>query len=220
MKVLVACEESQRVCIAFRNKGHEAYSCDIEDCSGGHPEWHIKGDVLPILNGCCTFKTMNEIEHAIESKWDMIIAHPPCTKVSNAGARHLYKGGQGKLNIPRYYEGMCGKAFFMAIYNSDCEKIIIENPVPSKVFEYPKPTQMIQPYWFGHPFTKKTYLWIKGVEPLKPTNIVEIVKGKMWQQKNGKYRRSCWTMDKTKNRATERSKTFLGIAEAMADQWG
>ena len=161
MRVLVACEESQVVCIAFRERGHEAYSCDIQECSGGHPEWHIHGDMLPLLNGRCKFETMDGKSHEIIDRWDMIIAFVPCTKTSNAGARHLYKGGI--LNIPRYYEGMCGKALFMSVWMADCDKIAIENPVPSKIFEYPKPSQVIQPYMFGHEFTKKTLLWEKGL---------------------------------------------------------
>lgn len=143
MNVLIACEESQRVCTAFRAKGHNAFSCDIMECSGGHPEWHIQGDVLPLLNGFCKFKTMNGTEHEIADRWDMIIAFVPCTKTSNAGARHLWKGG--KLNIPRYYEGLCGKALFMAVWMADCDKVVIENPTPSKVFEYPEPTQKYNP---------------------------------------------------------------------------
>ena len=144
MKVLVACEESQTVCKAFRERGHEAYSCDIQDCSGGHPEWHIKGDVIPLLNGNCHFVTAGGADVMIDGQWDLIIAHPPCTKTSNAGAKHLWKGH--KLNIPRYYEGLCGKALFMAILKADCSKIVVENPVPSAIFDFPKPTQIIQPF--------------------------------------------------------------------------
>lgn len=170
MKILVACEESQAVTIELRRLGHEAYSCDIQEQSGGHPEWHIMADVLPLLNGNCEFTTMDGARHSISGKWDMIIAFPPCTKTSNAGARHLWKGG--KLNIPRYYDGLCGKALFLAIWAADCDKVIIENPTPSKIFEYPKPAQAVQPYEYGHPYTKKTLLWERGVAPLRPTNIV------------------------------------------------
>ena len=218
MEVLVACEESQAVCIAFRELGHEAYSCDIIECSGGHPEWHIQQDVLPLLNGRCTFKTCDGVEHTVSGRWDMIIALVPWTKTSNAGARDLYKGGI--LNIPRYYDGLCGKALFLAVWASDCDKIIIENPTPSKIFEYPEPTQKIQPYQFGHPFTKLTLLWEKGVEPLKPTNIVEPERtwcpsGSYSGKHNDKHR-GVFTTDRAKNR----SKTFPGIAKAMAEQWG
>lgn len=153
MKILVACEESQAVTIELRRLGHEAYSCDIIPCSGGHPEWHIMQNVLPLLNGNCSFKTMDGTEHSIETRWDMIIAFPPCTKTSNAGARHLWKGG--KLNIERYYDGLCGKALFMVIWAADCDRVVIENPTPSRIFDYPEPTQIIQPYEYGDPFTKK-----------------------------------------------------------------
>lgn len=131
MKLLVACEESQAVCSAFRARGHEAYSCDIIEPSGGHPEWHIKQDVLPLLDGRCEFDTLDGAHHVMPDRWDMIIAHPPCTYTSNAGARHLYRGK--KLNLGRYYMGMCGKAFFETIRHADCEKIVIENPVPNKI---------------------------------------------------------------------------------------
>ena len=196
MKVLVACEESQRVCIAFRKRGHEAYSCDIQDCSGGKPEWHIKGDVLPLL----------------KEKWDLIIAHPPCTFLSNAGARFLYP--KGVLNEERLAKGMEAKEFFMAPYNADCPRIAVENPIPSKVYGLPEYTQIIQPWMFGHPVQKKTCLWLKGLPLLQPTDIVPEgqrqstkVAGN-WFNKGGK--------DRQKNRA----KTFPGIAEAMAEQWG
>ena len=217
MKVLVACEESQAVTIELRRLGHEAYSCDIIECSGGHPEWHIQGDALPLLNGNCSFVDSGGGEHHIEGKWDMIIAFPPCTKTSNAGARHLWKGG--KLNIPRYYDGLCGKALFMAIWAADCDRVIIENPTPSKVFKYQEPTQVIQPHEYGHPFTKKTLLWERGVEPLKPTDIV--MPERTWcpsgsySHKHGEKHRGMFTTDRAKNR----SKTFPGIARAMAEQW-
>lgn len=172
MRVLVACEESQVVCTAFRRRGHEAYSADIQEPSGGHPEWHILGDVLPILNGRCSFKTMDGCEHEVSGRWDMILAFVPCTKTSNAGARHLYKGGV--LNIPRFYEGLCGKALFMAVWMADCEKIVIENPTPSKIFEYPTPTQTIQPYMFGHPYTKKPFYGKKAFHRLNQQILLSL----------------------------------------------
>ena len=194
MKVLIACEESQRVCTAFREKGHEAYSCDIEPCSGGHPEWHIQDDVLKHL----------------DKGWDLIIAHPPCTYLSNAGARFLYP--KGVLNQERLKKGLEAKEFFMKLYNANCPKICVENPVSSKIFDMPPHTQEIQPFEFGHPFKKKTRLWLKGLEPLKPTEIVEISESTKiagnWFNKGGK--------DRQKNR----SKTLEGIAKAMAEQWG
>ena len=218
MNILIACEESQTVCIPFRALGHEAYSCDIQEPSGGHYEWHIKGDVIPILNGKCRFTTMDGKEHCIVDKWDMIIAFPPCTKTSNAGARHLYKDGQ--LNVQRYYEGLCGKALFMAIWKTDCNKIVIENPTPSKIFEYPEPTQVIQPFMFGHPVTKRTLLWEKGVKPLLPTKIVEPLESWCPSGSYSKYHESKYRGVFTTNRSKNRSKTFNGVAIAMAEQWG
>ena len=212
LKVLVACEESQRVCIEFRKLGHEAYSCDIELCSGGHEEWHIQNDVLPLLNGNCEFQTVDGAVHRIYGKWDMIIAHPPCTYLSNAGARFLYP--KGVLNEDRLGLGLKAKQFFMAIYNADCERIAVENPIPSKVYELPPYTQTIQPYEYGHPYQKKTCLWLKNIPMLQPTDIVPKENRQStkiagnWFNKGGK--------DRQKNRV----KTFEGIAKAMAEQWG
>ena len=218
MKILAACEESQAVCTAFRARGHEAYSCDIQEPTGGHKEWHIMGDVISLLNGNCRFFTLDGKQHEIVGRWDMIIAFPPCTKTSNAGARHLYTGGI--LNVSRYYEGLLGKALFMAIWKADCNKIVIENPTPSKVFEYPPATQIIQPFMFGHPVTKRTLLWEKGVKPLKPTKIVKPTRtwcpsGSYSKDHSAKYK-GMFTADRSRNR----SKTFQGVAIAMAQQWG
>lgn len=229
MNVLIACEESQRVCTAFRERGHNAFSCDILPCSGGHPEWHIQGDVLEILEPTpyeecvldpINFETMDGKTHIIDGKWDMIIAHPPCTYLTNAGARWLWAGGV--LNEERYKKGIEAKKFFMRFMEADCPRIAVENPIPSAVYELPAYTQIIQPYEYGHPNTKKTCLWLKGLEPLKPTSVVEPVKGRRFQQKSGNWRYSCWEMDQRggKERARERSKTFPGIARAMAEQWG
>lgn len=211
MKILVACEESQAVTVELRKLGHEAYSCDIEPCSGGHPEWHICQDVLPLINGRCSFITMDGVLHAVHSKWDMIIAHPVCQYLSNAGARFLYP--KGVLNEERHRKGLEAKAFFMAFYNADCDKIAIENPIPSKIYKLPTYTQIVQPYHFGHPVSKKTCLWLKNLPLLVPTNIIpkeKIQSTKVagnWFNKGGKERQ--------KNRA----KTFPGIAKAMAAQW-
>lgn len=210
MRVLIACEESQRVCIAFRKRGHEAYSCDIEPCSGGHPEWHIQQDVLPLINGNCEFKTVDGTFHKIDGEWDLLIAHPPCTYLSNAGARFLYP--KGELNQERLKKGMEAKSFFDNFLNAKCKKICVENPIPSKIYNLPKYTQTIQPYEYGHPFKKKTCLWLKGLPELRPTKICEISESTKiagnWFNKGGK--------DRQKNRA----KTFEGVAEAMAEQWG
>ena len=219
MNILIACEESQRVCIAFRDKGHNAFSCDILSCSGGHPEWHICGDVLPLLNGNCVFRTMDGVKHRIDGKWDLLIAHPPCTYLSNAGARWLYAGGE--LNWKRYRKGLEGKKFFMAMLNADCPRIAVENPIPSRMYDLPQYTQVIQPYQFGDPWTKKTCLWLKGLEPLQPTNILSDYKpycssGSYSSTHDLKYKGA----SRKGGAAKSRSKTFSGIAEAMAEQWG
>ncbi len=162
MKVLIACEESQRVCIEFRKKGHEAYSCDMQECSGGHPEWHIVSDVLLVLKGGKFTTQAGNIMHV--KKWDMLIAFPPCTYTSNAGATHLFRGGA--VNEERFKKGVEGKKFFLKMLNADCEKIAVENPVPSNVFEYLQRTQIIEPYFFGDEYKKITCLWLKGLPPL------------------------------------------------------
>lgn len=208
MKILIACEELQRVCIEMRRLGHEAYSCDVQECSGGHPEWHILGDAIPYINGNCTFTTCDGKPHTIDGRWDMLIAHPPCTYLSQVGARWLFAGG--KLNQERYQNGLKGKYFFMAFLNAECDKICVENPVPSKVYGLPKYTQIVQPYYFGDPYSKKTCLWLKGLPKLKPTDVCKKYQSTSeadWFQKGGK--------DRQKNR----SKTFPGIAKAMAEQW-
>jgi hypothetical protein len=220
MNVLVACEESQRVCAAFREKGHNAFSCDIQECSGGHPEWHIMGDVLQVLNGSCLFGTQDDAIHKIDGRWDLIIAHPPCTYLTNAGACRMYPQ-KGKIDPNRFAKAMEAKKFFMAFLNADCEKICIENPIPLSVVELPEKTQVIQPYEFGHPYTKKTYLWLKGLPNLVSTNIVEPVgpyvcgNAEIWKKQAAKG----IVYGKEKS-AKHRSKTFEGVAQAMADQWG
>ena len=220
MNVLVACEESQRVCSAFRAKGHNAFSCDIEEASGGHPEWHIKQDVLPLLNGDCSFTTCDGVIHSIEGKWDMIIAFPPCTYLTVAGAARLYPQ-KGVLDQERYKKGLEAAEFFRAILNADCERIVIENPTQLRVFELPKYNQVIEPYMFGHPYKKRTCLWLKGVEELKPTeiitdNLVSWVSGGS-KDRNGNPRKTQATRFRD---AKTRSKTFEGVALAMAEQWG
>ena len=202
MKILVACEESQAVTIEFRRLGHEAYSCDIEPCSGGHPEWHLQQDVTQLL----------------KEDWDMIIAFPPCTYLSNAGACRLYPR-KGELNLERYKKGLEAKEFFMMFYDANCPRIAVENPVSSTVFNMPKHTQEIQPYMFGHPYTKKTRLWLRGLPLLKPTNIVKPV-GPYCPAGTGRKDRTKYGYAKRGEDAKNRSKTFPGIAKAMAEQWG
>ena len=201
MKILVACEESQAVTIELRRLGHEAYSCDLEPCSGGHPEWHIQVDALELL----------------KMQWDMIIAHPPCTYLSNAGARFLYP--KGILNEERLRKGIMAKDFFMAFYYANCERIAIENPVGIMSSVYRKPDQYIEPYQFGDAEKKKTGLWLKGLEKLEHTNIVEPV---IIHCKSG-ANEPRWHMETMKlppeERSKARSKTFPGIARAMAEQW-
>ena len=194
-KALIACEESQAVTIEMRALGIEAYSCDTEPCSGWHPEWHIQGDVTPLL----------------QEDWGLIIAFPPCTYLTNAGAVHYY-GKKAKNVEERKAKGQKAKEFFMMFLNSKCDRVAVENPVPLKMFGLPSPTQIIQPYEYGHPFQKKTCLWLKGLPLLMPTDIVEErqstkVAGN-WFNKGG--------IERQKNR----SKTFKGIAKAMAEQWG
>ena len=184
MKILVACEESQAVTIELRRLGHEAYSCDIIPCSGGHPEWHLQVDALELL----------------KMKWDMILAFPPCTHLAVSGARYFEqkrKDGRQQAAID----------FFMQFANADCSKIAIENPVGIMSTYYRKPDQIIQPWQFGHGETKKTCLWLKGLPPLIPTEIVE-----------GREQR-IWKMPPSEDRAKNRAKTFPGIARAMAEQW-
>ena len=220
MKILVACEESQNVTKELRALGHEAYSCDIIDQSGGHPEWHIKHDVLPLLNGDCEFTTTDEKKHIIVGQWDMIIAFPPCTYLTVTGNRWFNVERYGEKAIQRHKDRKEAIKFFMAFANADCERVAIENPVGVMSSEWRKPDQIIQPYYFGDTERKATCLWLKGVDKLTPTNIVEpnIVK-----YKNGKGSSSLWHMNtislEPKERAKVRSKTFPGIAKAMAEQW-
>ena len=221
MKVLVACEESQSVCKAFRENGHEAYSCDIQLCSGGHPEWHIMQDVIPLLDGRCSFKTMDGIEHSIDGKWDLLVAFPPCTYLTVTGNRWFNFDRYGEKAIQRHKDRKDAIDFFMAFANADCEKIAIENPVGIMSSEWRKPNQIINPWQFGDAFEKKTCLWLKGLHELKPTNIVEIQPRKKFD--SGKSMPSwyaeAWHLPK-EERAKLRSKTFPGIAKAMAEQWG
>lgn len=221
MKILIACEESQRVCIAFREKGHEAYSCDIQECSGGHPEWHIPGDVLPILNGNTKFITQDGTLHEISGKWDMIIAHPPCTYLTVTGNRWFNIEKYGEKAVKRHKDREEAICFFLEIANSDCDKIAIENPVGIMSTAWQKPTQIIQPFMFGEPFEKRTCLWLKNLPNLKPTKIVtppERIKFDSGKTMPAWYAK-LWHLPK-EEREKERSKTFIGIARAMAEQWG
>lgn len=218
MKILVACEESQAVCKAFRVRGHEAYSADMQVPSGGHPEWHILGNVLPLIDGDCKFTTMNGRQHCVNGEWDIIIAFPPCTYMTNAGAVRMRVNGQ--LVQERYNKAMEARAFFMRFYNAKCSKIAIENPTPMKIVGLPEYTQAIQPYQFGHPYSKRTCLWLSGLPCLEPTKIIEkhepYVNGGC-KDAHGNYRRF---QGRRERDPKIRSKTFSGIAAAMAEQWG
>lgn len=226
MKILIACEESQRVCIEMRRLGHEAYSCDIQECSGGHPGWHIMGDVLPIINGHCTFRTSDGEFHCIETSWDMIIAHPPCTYLSNAATRcHSIKRNSIEQINARTAKRIEAMQFFMNIANADCDRIAIENPIGVMNTAYRKPDQIIQPYYFAtdendteNYVTKSTCLWLTGLQPLTyNTDIAKPDNGLLFgKSPSGKNR----TWEDTYSRDPKiRSKTFPGIARAMAEQW-
>ena len=223
MNVLIACEESQEVCKAFRARGHNAFSCDIQECSGGHPEWHIKDDVLAVLYPDEWRGTNLHLQsgHICQIfKWDLIIAHPPCTYISAAGACRMYPR-KGEIDYERLERAMRAREFFMALYNADCPRICIENPRPLKCVGLPKESQQIEPYEFGEPWSKLTYLWLKGLPPLMATEIVPDHKpfvscgtsrNKGNPDKAGASRRG--------GAQKARSKTFPGIAKAMAEQWG
>lgn len=235
MKVLVACEESQAVCKAFREKGHEAYSCDIIECSGGHPEWHIQGDVLDVLNpttkfdcnGTIEFETADGNSHIIDGKWDLIIAHPPCTYLTVTGNRWFNVDKYGEKAIQRKKDREEAARFFIKIANADCDKIALENPIGCMSTYYRKPDQIIHPYYFAESQDdancerKSTCLWLKGLEPLKYEIKFE---PRVVHYKNGKGTDSPWHINTMSlppdERAKARSKTFPGIAAAMAEQWG
>ena len=210
MKVLVACEESQAVAKAFRKLGHEAYSCDIQDCSGGEPQWHIKGDAL---------------KEAYSGKYDLMIAHPPCTYLAVSGARWMYNK-DGSVNKERLTNQRKALNFVQKLLDAPIEKIALENPVSVISSAIRKPDQIIQPYEYGHSEAKKTCLWLKNLPKLKPTKIVNKGEFVEWIDKNGKKKRQAkWYLDvlsKAKTKAERqklRSKTYQGIADAMAQQW-
>lgn len=236
MNVLIACEESQAVCIEMRRLGHRAFSCDIQDCSGGHPEWHIKGDALEIINPRTYFKkrdgtlygvaeengilfeTASGDIHFIENQWDLIIAHPPCTYLTLAGNK-WFKSEYKDRFPERAKQREAAVEFFMQFANADCDRIAIENPVGIMSSRWRKPDQYIEPYFFGEPEKKKTGLWLKGLPTLKPTNIVDPIIVHCASGANEPR----WHMETMKlpkeERSRARSKTFPGIARAMAEQW-
>ena len=221
MNVLVACEESQRVCIAFRERGHNAFSCDIEPCSGGHPEWHIMQDVIPMLNGRCSFETMDGIEHSIGGKWDLIIAHPPCTRLCNSGQRWLYYGDE-EYRLKKKKEQEEAVDFFLKFTKADCPRIAIENPMGIMSSLYRKPDFTYNPYDFENETEcKKTGIWLIGdIQPLKPTRKEPLPKEQrthgIWKAHFGDKKLS-WNDPET---ARLRSQTPYGVAKAMSEQWG
>ena len=202
MKILIACEESQEVCKAFRALGFEAYSCDLQECSGGKPEWHIVGDA---------------IKEAYSGKYGMMIAHPPCTYMSRAGARWMYPT-PGNLCQDRYAKAMEAKDFFFQLLNAPIEYIAIENPTPLKVVELPGQDQAIQPYEYGHEYSKRTLLWLKNLPLLEPTDRKENYKPYLPSNTGGAKRGQIYHFINIRKK--ERSKTFSGVAKAMAEQWG
>lgn len=255
MNILVACEESQAVCKAFRDRGHNAYSCDVIECSGGHPEWHIHGDVLPLLNPSyqtgfvptrngikfsswygIKFTTCDGVIHEFRGRWDMIIAFPPCTHLANSGAKH-FEAKRANGSQRKAIE------FFCQFLTADCDRVVIENPVgiisggdyiqtwfPDLADKYnlPRPyTQKVHPWMFGDGVSKQTCLWEKGVPKLEPLvdTPPDIEYVTMVDKRTGKEKRqSMWyyqtSLQKHSDRANIRSKTFPGIANAMAEAWG
>lgn len=230
MKVLIACEESQRVCIAFRERGHEAYSCDVMDPTGGHIEWHIKGDVLPLLNGDCLFQTLDGEVHRQYGKWDMIIAFPPCTYLSNVATRqYSLKCCPAEKIIDRWEKRAKAAVFFMKFVAADCDRLCIENPVGFMNTAYRKADQIVHPYYFAESeqdkenfHKKRTCLWLRGLPPLIRTTVLS--EPKPMYICNGKKIGWCEGMRNIsggqEERAKARSKTFPGVARAMAEQWG
>lgn len=233
MKVLIACEESQEICSAFRRLGHEAYSCDLQECSGGHPEWHICDDALRYINGECGFFTSDGAYHAIETKWDLLIAHPPCTYLSCAGNRHLsLKHTTAEKVIDRQWRLAESAVFFMQFALADCEKICIENPLGYMSRLWRTPDQIIHPYFFAQNINdrrnyqlKRTCLWLKNLPPLlhqnnfpppAPSGYTSKGKALYFTDCHGKIK----GIQCDSNSAKARSKTFPGVAQAMALQWG
>lgn len=231
LNVLIACEESQRVCIEFRKLGHNEYSCDILSCSGGHPEWHFKQDVLDVIDNRGGILETGEKVY-IDDKWDIMIAHPPCTYLAVSGARWFYNPKDKNLPIkdrrphPRFPNRVRDREnaveFFLSLANADIEHIAIENPIGIMSTRYRKPNQIVQPYYFGDEASKATCLWLKNLSLLKSTNIVG--KGEYISFKSGRKIQKWYSDALTKSKTAEerrrlRSKTFPGFAKAMAEQW-
>lgn len=217
--VLVACEESGRVTEAFRNNGCIAFSCDVMETSGNNPEWHIVQDVLPLLNGFCEFDTQTGVHYILPHKWDAIIAFPPCTYLTNASAVRMKVNGQ--IVESRYKKMLEGRNFFLSILNADSDCLAVENPVPMSICNLPKYDQIIQPWQFGHNYSKRTCLWLKNLPYLVSTKIVTegitpYVNGGC-KDAHGNYRRA---QGRKERDPIFKSKTFPGVASAMGEQWG
>ena len=218
MNVLVACEESQEVCKAFRSLGHRAFSADLQECSGGHPEWHIQGDVLPIINGDCTFMTADTHTHTQSGQWDILIAHPPCTYLTVTGNSWFNIVKYGDKARQRYRDRDEAFEFFMRFINAKCERIAVENPIGYPCTHYQKPTQIIQPWQFGEDAMKATCLWLKNLPKLRATKIVTPSRVRTGHGWDSPWHAYTWNLP-PQERARARSKTFPGIAMAMAEQW-
>lgn len=219
MNVLIACEESQEVCKAFRERGHRAFSCDIQEPSGWHPEWHILGDCLPLINGRCEFETMDGKHHAQFDKWDLLIAHPPCTYLTVAANKYYEVSRYGDKARERMKERYKAIVFFMRFALAECDKIAVENPIGIMSAAYRKPDCVIQPFEFGEDAQKATCLWLKGLPNLEPTKIITPTKTTGKSYCTSKWHDETWRLP-AKERSKVRSKTFPGIARAMAEQWG
>lgn len=216
MRVLVACEESQAVCMAFRDLGHEAYSCDVQHCALYiHMEWHIVEDALAVIRTPCTFVTVDGAQHTVEA-WDLLIAHPPCTYLTSAGAVRLFDHNHRIKDPDRYERGLAARRMFMAFLGANVPRIAVENPTPMKIWGLPSYSQIVEPWQFGEPWRKRTCLWLKGLPKLRPTQVVT-PRG-LWVNANSKHKDE-YELRSHNNQKT-RSKTFPGIARAMAEQWG
>lgn len=227
LNVLIACEESQAVCKEFRRLGHRAFSCDIQECSGGHPEWHVHGDVLHLLSGECKFQTQDTHTHTQTGEWDLIIAHPPCTYLSNVATRHFsLRCTEAEKVVHRWKDRAEAAVFFMYFPLARCKHIAVENPIGFMNTAYRKPDQIIHPYMFAKSkedkenyVTKTTCLWLIGLPNLKTNGI---------EKPNNRELFGCHPSGKARDweavvsggeRGKLRSKTFSGIAKAMAEQW-
>ena len=212
LNVLIACEESQAECMAFRAHGHNAFSCDIQPCRpSGHPEWHIKGDVTPYLRGVTQFRTMDKKHHHL-SRWHLIIAHPPCTYLCKMSSAYLHtnpnleiewRGKKIWVNAERYINLLQARKFFQLCLDADCDYLAVENPIPMALAELPRPSSFACPSWFGFKYTKKTLYWTKNLPPLMAEKIFANPKS-LVHCTRGKYR----------------SRTYPGLADAIARQWG